>query len=130
MTDIAETIPATTITLGVGEPVFPELRKWLTDFPEVLELINQRERYGIAKYGQTLMTGDGRDTATEIATEQADTLAYLQKHIMQHGGDDWIYGLMMQQIELCQEMLVYLDAMSPHELVKYAKVRELAYDME
>ncbi|MCB0063146.1 MAG: hypothetical protein KDE19_13570, partial [Caldilineaceae bacterium] len=89
-----------------------------------LELINQRERYGIAKYGQTLMTGDDRDTATEISTEQADTLAYLQKHIMQHGGDDWIYGLMMRQIELCQEMLVYLDAMSPDELGKYSSHKE------
>ena len=43
---------------------------------------------------------------------------------MQHGGDDWIYGLMMRQIELCQEMLVYLDAMSPDELGKYSSHKE------
>lgn len=107
---IAYTIPADRITRGAGVLVFPELRKWLTDFPDVLALINEREAYGIAKYGQSLMTGDDRDTATEIANEQADTLAYLQKYIMQHGADEWIESLMCRQIELCQEVLVYLDA--------------------
>lgn len=112
MTNIAYTIPADRITLGAGVAVFSELRKWLTDFPDVLELVNAREQYGIAKYGQTLMTGDDRDTATEIANEQADTLAYLQKYIMQHGVDEWIGSIMCRQIELCQEILVYLDAVT------------------
>lgn len=111
MTNLAHTIPTDTITHGQGEPVFPALRHWLTGRPKVLALVNEREIYGIAKYGQTLMTGDGRDTATEIANEQADTLAYMQKHIMQHGFDDWIGDLLLRQIALCDEMLNYLDAM-------------------
>lgn len=116
---LAHTIPADSITLGVGEPVFPALRPWLKDHPAVLELVNQREQYGIAKYGQTLMTGDDRDTTTEIANEMADTLAYMQKMIMQHKADGtlindgrWIETIMRRQVELCVEMLEYIEVMN------------------
>lgn len=115
MTNLAHTIPADKITLGQGEPVFPALRLWLKDYPAVLALVDEREQYGIAEYGQTLMTGDDRDTPTEIANEMADTLAYLQKMIMLHGGDDWIFDMLLRQIKLCDEMLAYLDAFSDAE---------------
>lgn len=122
MTNLAHTIPADQIALGKGEPVFPALRLLLSDHPAVLELINQREQYGIAKYGQALMTDDDRDTATEIANEMADTLAYMQKMIMQHGFDDWIGELILRQVKLCDEMLRYLDAFSDEELAKGTKI--------
>lgn len=83
--NLARTIPANQITLGKGEPVFPELRKRLThNFRHVLlDLVNQREAYGIAKYGQTLHTDDNRDTPTEVVNEVLDMLAYLTKWSMQ-----------------------------------------------
>ena len=112
MTNLAQTIPADHITRGVGEPVFPALRQWLTNRPAVLALIDEREAYGVAKYGQTLMTGDDRDTPTEIANEQADALAYIQKYIMQYGFDGGIGDLLLRQIALCDELLAYLNAMS------------------
>lgn len=125
--NLAHTIPADEITLGRGEPVFPALRLLLSDFPAVLELINQREQYGIDKYGQTLMTDDDRDTAIEIANEMADTLAYMQKCILQHKADGtlindgrWIDSIMRRQIELCAEMLEYIEVVNAP--VKGAKI--------
>lgn len=111
MTNLAHTIPVDQTTHGKGEPVFPRLRLWLEDYPAVLSLINEREKFGISKHGQTLMTGDDRDTPTEIANEMADTLAYLQKLIMLHGHDRIIDGIMLRQIELCNAMLAYLETL-------------------
>lgn len=83
ITDLATTIPSTQIR-NAGEPVFPELRRILRPTPQIAALIDAREAYGIVKYGQTLMTDDGRDTPTEVANELLDTLAYLAKWKLQH----------------------------------------------
>lgn len=106
-TNLATTIPPDQITHGQGEPVFPTLYEWLRDFPALLELAKQREQYGIAKYGQSLMTGDDRDTATEIINEMVDMLAYMQKHVMQHG-DDYMESLLAEAILLCDDALYIL----------------------
>lgn len=84
-TSLATTIPATQIR-NAGEPVFPRLREWLRSVgaDDLIPLIDAREVYGIAKYGQTLMTDDSRDTATEAANETTDQLAYGQKARMQY----------------------------------------------
>lgn len=84
-TSLATTIPADQIR-NAGEPVFPALRAWLREIgaDDLIPLIDAREAYGIAKYGQTLMTGDDRDTATEAANETADQLVYGQKARMQY----------------------------------------------
>lgn len=107
MTNLAQTIPSDHITHGVGEPVFPELYERLRNHPRLLELAKAREAYGIAKYGQTLMTGDDRDTATEIINEMLDAMAYLMKMYMQTGRADFA---LTRQIALCNELLMYLDA--------------------
>jgi hypothetical protein len=85
MTTLATTIPADQIR-NAGEPVFPALRAWLQSIgaDDLIPLIDAREAYGIAKYDQTLMTDDSRDTATEAANETADQLAYGQKARMQY----------------------------------------------
>lgn len=83
--NLATTIPIDQIRIA-GEPVFPRLREWLREVgaDDLRPLIDAREAYGIAKYGQTLMTDDSRDTATEAANETADQLAYGMKALMQY----------------------------------------------
>jgi hypothetical protein len=71
------------IIRNAGEPVFPALRARIGDNPRLLQIIIDREAYGFAKYGQTLMTDDSRDTNTEIINEAADLLAYVTKRAMQ-----------------------------------------------
>jgi hypothetical protein len=85
MNHLASSIPPEHIR-NAGEPVFPELRNRLEFYysERLLDLVNQREAYGIAKYGQTLMSDDGRDTPTEIVNEMLDMLAYLTKWSMQN----------------------------------------------
>lgn len=84
-TNLAHTIPITDTIHGVGEEVFPRLRTWLREIgaDRLIPLIDAREEYGIAKHGQTLRTGDGRHTPTEIAGEAGDELAYGMKTWMQ-----------------------------------------------
>lgn len=85
-TNLATTIPPNVIR-NAGEPVFPVLRHILRPGPELAALIDAREAYGIAKYGQALLTDDSRDTPTEIVNELLDALAYLTKWRMQHEVD-------------------------------------------
>lgn len=106
MTGLAVTIPPDQIR-HAGEPVFPELRKILEYHTrgELLKLVDQREAYGIAKYGQTLMSDDGRDTPTEIVNELLDALVYLTKLSMQHP-DHWgVKGVMLKALHLADDML-------------------------
>lgn len=83
-TTLAVTIPPDQIR-NAGRPVFPELRRRLGPYSRerIEALIDAREAYGIAKYGQTLMSDDGRDTPTEVVNELLDALAYVTKWIMQ-----------------------------------------------
>lgn len=110
-TDLATTIPPTVIR-NAGEPVFPELRNRLEFYAkEVLEpLVNQREAYGVAKYGQTLMSDDGRDTPTEIVNEIMDMLAYLTKWSMQRPLDVRLrYKLTLQAITLATDIVDHIS---------------------
>lgn len=43
------------------------------------DLIERRRIYGLTKYGQTLKTGDGRDTKTDLSDEIGDGLQYTHK---------------------------------------------------
>jgi hypothetical protein len=83
--NLAHSIPVAETIHGVGELVFPRLRAWLHEIgaDNLIPLIDAREKFGIAKHGQPLMTGDGRHTGTEIANEAADELAYGMKAWMQ-----------------------------------------------
>lgn len=82
MSHHAITIPPDQIR-NAGEPVFPVLRERIRNSVRLNALIDAREQYGIAKYGQTLMTDDSRDTHTEILGEAGDLLAYVMKLAMQ-----------------------------------------------
>lgn len=76
-----------------GEAVTPRLIRWLVehvdgrdddwDFYDAIQLVRQRHAYGLAKYGQPLKTGDGRDTIEDARQEAGDLLQYLWKARMQ-----------------------------------------------
>ena len=102
--DLATTIPPTQIRNG-GEPVFPVLRNYACGSSRLLSLINAREMYGIAKYGQTLLTDDGRDTPTEVVNEALDLLAYLTKLTMQHPADRGLVILLRDTVALVEEIV-------------------------
>lgn len=106
MTDLAVTIPPDQIQ-NAGKPVFPELRNRLEFYyrERLLDLVNDREAYGIAKYGQTLMTDDSRDTPTEIVNEMLDMLAYLTKWSMQNPDDYAISYALLRAIHFTVDVV-------------------------
>jgi len=115
ITDLATTtIPPDQIR-SAGEPVFPQLRGRLFGYHEamLLDLVNAREAYGVAKYGQTLMSDDGRDTPTEIINEMIDMLAYMTKLQMQSPSHLFEYRL-SQAIALSVQVLEVLHDMEAH----------------
>lgn len=85
---LARTIPSGATIHGVGEEVFPRLIQRLHDIgcEDLIPLVEERNRLGIAKHGQPLRTGDGRHTPTEIMGEILDGLFYGEKDAMQNPG--------------------------------------------
>ena len=68
-----------------GVPVVPVLLRWLrerstslcaVDRDALASLLQQRYEMGLAKYGQPLMSDDGRDSARDAAEELLDALCY------------------------------------------------------
>lgn len=104
---LATTIPADQIRKA-GKPVFPELRSRLRHYDRLCSLVAQREAYGMDKYGQTLMTDDGRDTPTEIVNEMLDMLAYMTKWEMQEP-DDWTDRLLLRAVVLFDQIVEHID---------------------
>lgn len=70
-----------------GEPVSPEVLAFLNRCTSInddergalKELIIQRCEYGMSKYGQLLMTKDGRDDVIDALQELGDLLQYAMK---------------------------------------------------
>ncbi len=71
-----------------GEVVPPVFQEWAraSGFPEAAELSASRAAFGEAKYGQPLMTQDGRDSVEDALDEIGDLYHYLEKAIM--NGED------------------------------------------
>lgn len=71
-----------------GEVVPPVFQEWAraNGFAEAAELSASRAAFGEAKYGQPLMTKDGRDSIEDAKDELGDFGHYLQKAIM--NGED------------------------------------------
>jgi len=109
-TSLATTIPATQIR-NAGEPVFPELRTILAEIEatKLLPLVNAREAYGINKYGQTLMTGDNRNTATEIMNEALDLLAYATKAMMADKHNPMIADALLASVDVAKMWLELIE---------------------
>lgn len=108
LTDLAVTIPATQVK-NAGEPVFLVLRDYIQRYAGqkemMLALVERREQYGIEKYGQTLMSEDGRDTPTEITNELLDALAYLTKWAMQNENNTTIDYALRRAIAFVVDMV-------------------------
>lgn len=100
-----------------GRCVPEELKEWIrqSDFADdhkrnIIELIDQRNAYGLQKYGQPLMSQDGRNTVEDARQEAGDLLQYIYKAIM--NGEDlspikeimpFLYTLLYSvPVSLCQ----------------------------
>lgn len=112
MTDtrLAITIPPDQIRTA-GKPVFAEVRKRLLPYSRdlLLPLIDAREAYGVAKYGQTLLTDDGRDTPTEVVNELLDALAYVTKWAMQEPANQNVREYHRQIQVMLADMVDYIN---------------------
>lgn len=65
-----------------GVLVVPPLIEWLTEHKApraLIELIQARDAFGRVKYGQGLMTNDGRDNQEDIIQEIGDAFVYCYK---------------------------------------------------
>jgi len=69
-----------------GSPVTPALLIWLSQnvkdqaaLESASDLVTQRDIFGRNKYGQPLMSGDGRDGLEDLKQEIGDALQYAFK---------------------------------------------------
>lgn len=102
-THLAHTIPVGEI-VNAGDEVFPVLRNCIRGNTRLLALVNERDRWGQAKHGQPLKTGDERNTDVEIMGEALDLMAYLTKKAMQTGDHRW-WLLLRQAINLADDIV-------------------------
>jgi hypothetical protein len=70
-----------------GIPITPELLEWIDksdlEFKGYLkDIIEQRTKYGMEKYGQPLMSDDGRDDIIDALQEAGDLIQYVRKSII------------------------------------------------
>jgi hypothetical protein len=67
--------------LNKGIPVTTELLEWLHKggHEGSMNLIIERDTYGINKYGQRLMTQDGRNSIEDARQELGDAMQYIYK---------------------------------------------------
>jgi len=68
-----------------GELVLPHVLAALGNDEDMKALAVRRAEFGIAKYGQPLMTDDGRSTDIEIEQEIIDNMMYAMKGYLQNG---------------------------------------------
>ena len=71
--------------LNEGEDVIAGLARWMLTQGENIDiatLLLQRRQFGVEKYGQPLMSNDGRDSLKDLEDEILDALAYSHKIIL------------------------------------------------
>lgn len=84
--EVAPSMPEPAPRLG-GEPVTPALVAWLIDHAaaqSVVDAVLARDAFGREKYGQPLMTDDGRDVVEDARQELADALQYIMRARLTH----------------------------------------------
>jgi len=86
-----------------GTPVPPAFQAWAREknFVVAAELSKSRSDFGIEKYGQPLMTQDGRDSVEDAIDEIGDFFHYTQKAIM--NGED--LSRLVEFVVIAQELL-------------------------
>lgn len=114
ITELAESIPPEQIRQA-GKDVFAYFFATFNPNADITAIMRGRQQLGLATYGQPLLTDDGRHTLTEIIGEQADTMIYLTKLLMQNRGKEKAekkiralitdtYLLMLRTIALAREL--------------------------
>jgi hypothetical protein len=63
--------------VNVSESLLAELGRMGAS--DAVALINERVKYGMKKYGQPLMSDDGRDSVVDALQEAGDLLQYIWK---------------------------------------------------
>lgn len=97
--------------INKGQSVTPALLEWLKDHhasEKVISTIQQRYEFGLNKYGQPLMTQDGRDTFRDAQEEAADLLQYLYKATLQELKDPFNVQELEEILAYCQQLLLKL----------------------
>ena len=69
--------------ISVSESLIQTLEK-LGDSGPAIDLIKQRTAFGIKKYGQPLMSEDGRNTIIDALQEAGDLMQYIWKAKLRH----------------------------------------------
>jgi hypothetical protein len=78
----------------VGEEVvYIKIIEGLHKDDPLIPLIKERAEFGRNKYGQDLMTFDGRDTDLEIRQELIDAIFYAKKGLMESGDLSYVHVL-------------------------------------
>lgn len=64
-----------------GVAITPKVINWLQQrgYDATTELILERQAYGLQKYGQSLMSNDGRNSIEDTRQELGDAIQYLMK---------------------------------------------------
>lgn len=91
-----------------GENVPSEFRNWAqhNGFDDASQLSKIRDLFGQTKYGQPLMSEDGRDTIKDAVEEIGDLLHYLYKARMNNLDVDSIKKYLPVLIALCDDDFV------------------------
>jgi len=76
------------------------------DAAQIAGLIEERDQFGRAKYGQSLMTFDGRDTAKEIEDELADAIQYTAKGLVEGSVTEYQWDWILQLIGVTRDMII------------------------
>jgi len=105
--------------LPKGVEVTPLLIKWLSRIPllnpEVISLVESRRLYGIQKYGQSLMSQDGRNGLEDARQEAGDLLQYLFKEFLTREAsiDERELRVFRHTLHVCNELIDVLTTWSP-----------------
>ncbi len=92
--------------INIGEVVSDALLSDILNMPNLLHeeklyvynLVKERDAFGRRKYGQPLMSMDGRDTIKDIEDEIGDMLQYCKKLQMQ--GDEEGKKVILKRLEM------------------------------
>jgi len=99
-----------------GVPVTPELLAWLEQGKhlkgalELSALVRERDAFGRAKYGQPLMSEDGRNTLEDARQELGDLAQYLYKARMTGADTSSLLPLIALVLLICERVQTVLSA--------------------
>jgi len=89
--------------INEGVEVAPLLKNWIESCElfldslkeKAIKLIDERTEYGLKKYGQPLMSKDGRNSIEDARQELGDLIQYVFKAILNHEDVNEIYEILM-----------------------------------